>query len=296
MSEETNSGSTDKLNKNTQKYVEETQLPATVLLSRNKTAKKPAHFRENVVSAADLPTSISIPTPASAPAPVSARPPAPIHSQLLVSGKLTKEAQVLRTRCRQIGVSVFFRTHAPARSLGFTSAIQGEGKTFIARMTAEVMAEDNGIPVTLLECNWENPTLTSVYNLPPGPGLTEWLQGTCSLDAIRQPVTSNLTVIPAGGTGYNVTPLLRTLQQRGIESVLTKTDEVLLVDLPATVTTAYGPLAAHLVDTLILVVHMGVTPEAFVAEASNYLKDMHVEGVVLNQVVSNIPRWLRRLF
>src|SRR4051812_21194374 len=49
--------------------------------------------------------------------------------------------QVLRTRCKQLGISLFFRGDTPIRSLGFTSAIAGEGKTFLARLTAEVMAE-----------------------------------------------------------------------------------------------------------------------------------------------------------
>ncbi len=67
------------------------------------------------------------------------------------------------------------------------------------------------------------------------------------------------------------------------------------MDLPAIVTTPYGPFAAHLVDTLILVVRMGVTPESFVIEAHNYLEDLPVHGVILNQVVSHLPRWLQRV-
>lgn len=201
----------------------------------------------------------------------------------------------LHTRCKQLGVSVFFNGPSPVRSLGFVSAIAGEGKTFLARLTAESMAEDNGFPVTLLECNWENPTLSSAYNLGPGPGLSDWLLGRCDLSMIRRQVTGRLTIIPAGDGSYNPTQLLRAFQQRGVYSVLANPDEVLIIDLPATVTTAYGPLAAHLAESLILVVRMGVTPEPFVVEATNYLKGLHVHGVILNQVATRIPRWLRRI-
>src|SRR5579864_3234410 len=93
--------------------------------------------------------------------------------------------QELRTRCKQLGVSLFFQGETAVRSLGFTSAIGGEGKSFLARLTAEVMAENSSAPVTLLECNWENPILSSIYNLPLAPGLSEWLSGQCSLEAIR---------------------------------------------------------------------------------------------------------------
>jgi Mrp family chromosome partitioning ATPase len=214
----------------------------------------------------------------------------------LPSAKQPKElVQELRTRCKQLGVAIFFQGETSVRSLGFTSAIAGEGKTFLAKLTAEVMAENSSIPVTLLECNWENPMLRSIYNLPPGPGLSEWLSGACSLEAIRRQVTTSLTVISAGDNTYNAPQLLRIFQQRGLHSVLTNPNEVLVIDLPATVTTAYGPLAAQLADALLLVVRMGVTPESFVAEACHHLKDSHVRGIIFNQVASRIPRWLQRI-
>ena len=203
--------------------------------------------------------------------------------------------QILRTRCKQIGISLFFKDNASVRSLGFTSAIGGEGKTFLARLTAEVMAEEGTFRVTLLECNWDKPTLGLAYNLPPGPGLSEWLLGRCPLEAIRRRVTGTLTVIPSGDTNYNVTQLLQKLQQRSIHSVLTDPNEILIVDLPATATTVYGPLAAQLPDLLILVVRMGVTPESQVAEACHSLRDSHVYGVIFNQVASRIPHWLQKI-
>lgn len=221
------------------------------------------------------------------------------HAMYVPSGSSGRrgdnERQALRTRCRQLGVSLFFQEHTSVHSLGFTSAIPGEGKTFLAKLTAEVMAEDNAVSVTLLECNWDNPTLSSLYELRGAPGLSEWLLGRCPLEAIRQRVTKNLTVIPAGDGSFSPTKLLRELQQKGVRSVLASPDEVLILDLPATVTTAYGPLAAHLADVLILVVRMGVTPEAFVTEACNYLRGLPVQGIILNQVVSRIPGWLRRM-
>jgi Mrp family chromosome partitioning ATPase len=205
------------------------------------------------------------------------------------------QMQVLRARCRQLGVSLFFHEQVLIRRLGFTSSISGEGKTFLAKLTAEVMAEDNDVPVTLLECNWENPTLSTAYNLAPNPGLSDWLLGRCPLRAIRREVARNLTVIPAGDDSFSATKLLRQLQQKGVNSLLASPDEVLVLDLPAVATTAYGPLAAHLAEALVLVVRMGVTPEPFVTEACKYLKDLPVHGIVLNQVVSRIPRWLRRM-
>ncbi len=96
---------------------------------------------------------------------VSADPAIQLSSQPNLK-RLTEEERALRMRCGQLGVSVLYQGHTTVHSLGFTSAIAGEGKTFLAKMTAEVMAMDNEIPVTLLECNWEHPTLKADYDLP----------------------------------------------------------------------------------------------------------------------------------
>ncbi|MBE3560373.1 MAG: CpsD/CapB family tyrosine-protein kinase [Ktedonobacteraceae bacterium] len=205
------------------------------------------------------------------------------------------EVRMLRTRCGQLGTSLFFHERAAVRSLGFTSAIDGEGKSFLARLAAEAMAEDNNVPVTLLECNWEHPDLENLFGLKRGAGLAEWLRGDCGLEAIRQQVSHNLTVIPAGEDRHDAIRLLQQFRQKGVLNVLAHPDEVLIVDLPSVVMTAYGPLAASLVEALVIVVRAGVTPDSLVAEACANLKDLRVHGIILNQVESRIPRWLRQL-
>ena len=211
------------------------------------------------------------------------------------SKRAQEEARVLRVRCKQLCVAAFFQGRDAVHSLGFTSAISGEGKSFLARLAAEVMAEDDGTPVTLLECDWENPTLSTTFNLPSNRGLADWLNKSSSLTEIRYQVSPNLTVIPAGNSKNNAIGLLRTLQQQGMHDVLARPNEVLIVDLPSITTTPYGQLAASLLDSLILVVRMGVTPENFINEANSMLKDLPVEGIIFNQVKSQVPRWLRQI-
>ena len=214
---------------------------------------------------------------------------------LRLSQSQVAEAHRIQMRCRQLCASVFVDEQPAVRSLGFTSAIDGEGKSFLARLSAVVMATDLHIPATLVECNWEHPCFNDIFNLAKGPGLAEWLRGECELEAIRQPVSSNLTVIRAGDDRHETIRLLQNLHKRGLLSLLDHPNEVLIVDLPSLVTTAYGRLAASLAESLIVVVRMGVTPDAFMAEASTYLKDLRVHGVILNQVKSRLPRWLEQI-
>jgi Mrp family chromosome partitioning ATPase len=204
-------------------------------------------------------------------------------------------ARGLQERCRQLCLALFFDEHAPVRSLGFTSPLKGEGKTFLATVTARVLANDSNDPITLLECNWEHPTLHEYYGFSGTPGLAEWLRKECSESDIRHQASSNLTVIPAGDGKQDAVKLLQQLRREDFMDTLVHPNELLVVDLPAIVTTAYGSLAANLVESLIIVVRAGGTPDALVTETCTQLKDLPVHGVILNRVESHIPRWIRQI-
>ena len=204
-------------------------------------------------------------------------------------------AQMLQERCHQLCLSVFFREHVPVRSLGFTSSLAGEGKSFLAVVTAGVLSDDSSSPVKLLECNWEHPSLHDYFGFSPVPGLAEWLRGECSETSIRHQVGQNLTVIPAGNGRQDAVKLLQKIRQKGLLDMLAHADDLLIVDLPAIMTTAYGPLAASLVESLMVVIRAGVTPDTLIAETCAQLMDLPVHGVILNQLKSRIPRWIRNL-
>lgn len=204
-------------------------------------------------------------------------------------------ARILQERCRQICLSLFFREREPIQSLGFTSSIPGEGKSFLATVTATVLANDSSDPITLMECNWENPTLHEYFDCPPTPGLAEWLRGECSVEEIRYQINQRLTVIPAGNGKRDAVQLLQRVRREGLLNMPIRAKDLVIVDLPSTATTAYGSLAASLVDAVIVVVHAGVTPAALIAETCSQLKDLSVQGLILNQMESKIPRWIRRL-
>ena len=214
----------------------------------------------------------------------------------LIKNRDVANAQMLQEQCQQLCLSVFFREHAPVRSLGFTSSIPGEGKSFLARVTAEVLANDGSIPVILLECNWEHPNLAEYFGFPGVPGLAEWLRNECSEVHIHYRVSRNLTIIPAGNEKQDAVKLLQQVRLRGgLVNTLASSNELLIVDLPAIATTGYGSLAASLVESLTVVVRAGVTPDLQIAETCRRLKDLPVQGIILNQVKSQIPRWIQEL-
>jgi Mrp family chromosome partitioning ATPase len=206
-----------------------------------------------------------------------------------------KMVTLLQERCRQLGLTIFFGVDTKVQSLGLTSSIAGEGKSFLTIMMANILARDISNPITLLECNWEHPCFHEHFGIHPTPGLAEWLRGECDERSIRYQVNPNLTVIPAGNSRQDSVRLLQYMRKNHALDNFLHSDGLLIVDLPPVVTTAYGSLAASLVDSLVLVIHAGVTTELLVTETCTQLKDLPIYGVILNQMESRIPRWLRRL-
>jgi Mrp family chromosome partitioning ATPase len=212
-----------------------------------------------------------------------------------ISKQDVAKASALQERFRQLCLSLFFRSYSPVRSLGFTSSINGEGKSFLATVMANVLAHDSSDPVILLECNWEHPSLHEYFGIPATPGLGEWLRGECSETAIRHQYDHNLTIIPAGEGRRDAVRLLKQMRQKGLLEMVARSNELLVVDLPPVVTSAYGALAAALVEALLIVVHGGVTTDLMLTETYAQLKGLPVYGIILNQMESRIPRWIRQL-
>ncbi len=204
-------------------------------------------------------------------------------------------SRMLQEQCRQLCLSLFSREHNPIRSLGFTSSIGGEGKSFLALVAARSLARDSNDPVTLVECNWEHPTLHENFGIPAQPGLAEWLRGTCNENEIRYQVDDNLTVIPAGNGIQDPVKLLKRVRQRGLLKTFGRPDELLILDLPPVITSSYGSLAASLVETVVVVVRSEVIPANMLAETCAQLEGSSIHGIILNQGSSRIPRWIRQL-
>ncbi len=219
--------------------------------------------------------------PASAPKKLSSRDEANLHT--------------VREQARKLSLSLFFREQSPVRSLGFTSAMGGEGKSFMALMTASMLARDSTEPVILVETNWDHPTLHEQLGLSPMPGLAEWLRQECDESDVLHQVSENLSVITAGNGQSDAVKLLRLLRDRSTVDMISSTHALYVFDLPPIVTCSYGRMAASVVESVIIVVRAGITPEGMVAETCAQLKDLPVEGIMLNQVSSRIPRWLQHI-
>jgi Mrp family chromosome partitioning ATPase len=178
--------------------------------------------------------------------------------------------------------------------LGITSAIRGEGTTFICRTLAMVLANDAAKRVCIVDLNWWSPSDW------PGEdeqlGVADVLRDGCPLErVVEETGFPGLYVLPAGSMAPHERPALA--RSPDLEKMLVELSEDfdhVLVDLPAVHATSESLTLAESCRSLILVIGQGTTPDSQVSAALEELRGVTLLGVILNRSYSKIPRIIRK--
>jgi Mrp family chromosome partitioning ATPase len=178
--------------------------------------------------------------------------------------------------------------------LAVTSALTGEGVTFVARSLAAVLANDLDRRTCLVDLNWWSGTRAATGRRT---GMAGVLTGESSLEeAIVRTANPRLALVPAGDASVSERPVLARTERLGevLEELAGGFDHVLL-DLPAVLKNGEAlTLAAHS-EKCILVVRHGVTSESYVQAALADLSDHAVLGIVMNRSSTAVPERILRL-
>jgi capsular exopolysaccharide synthesis family protein len=175
------------------------------------------------------------------------------------------------------------------RTLAFTSAMAGEGKTITAANMA-IATAGHGRRVLVIDADLRRGRLHKAFGIAVGPGLADVLAGKVPIhDAIvGVPVGGDVIVDvlprgrqPAHPTAMLKVPTLPTL----IRAMHTRYDLVIL-DSPPVNLVSDALLIGKLVDGVIVVARAGVTDAAALAEAVRHLRGANAPllGVLLNDI------------
>ena len=160
-----------------------------------------------------------------------------------------------------------------ARSILLTSAIENEGKSVAAINLALSLVEVPSLRLCLMDCDRLKPSLEGYLGHPRRQGLTELLQGAITLDqAIRPTALERFDVIGAGASSPNPSLDLERLQ--ALLNALKRRYDYVLLDGPAVLSTNHPSLIGSVVDGILLVVRIGVTPKGLVEEAFQMLEGL----------------------
>jgi capsular exopolysaccharide synthesis family protein len=171
-----------------------------------------------------------------------------------------------------------------SRSIVFTSAVRGEGKSVATLNLAAAMAELPGTQVLVVDADLHHPALEDYLGLQRRQGLADVLQGTCPLDlAVRQTSIERVAVMGAGTLPMNPSRLLGSERMKVVLNMLKQRSSYVLVDAPEALRISDASLLGAIADGIVLVVRLESTPRYFVEQTHNQLEALggNVLGTLL---------------
>jgi Mrp family chromosome partitioning ATPase len=179
--------------------------------------------------------------------------------------------------------------------VALTSAVLGEGVTYLTRSLAAVLSYDTNSTVAVVDLNWRRPTEKD--DEKAGGGIAAVATAQTPLEDVLI-TTSNprLALVPAGEVPIARRPALSSSVELGaaLDQVSERFDHVIL-DLPPVLMSSDALQLSELSDAFVMVVRQGATPQSQVESALEELVGIQCLGVVLNRFDSKIPRRIRRL-
>jgi Mrp family chromosome partitioning ATPase len=176
--------------------------------------------------------------------------------------------------------------------LGITSAISGEGVTFVTRSLALVLTTDVAKRVCIVDLNWWS---RSDWPGEDVPGVADVVRDGLPLEqALHLTGNPGLHILPAGTASVVERPALaRSSELTKVLDELNEEFEHVLLDLPAIHATSEALMLAENCPSLALVVSQNVTPDSEVKSALEEIDGVPLLGVILNRSYSKIPRFIR---
>ena len=185
------------------------------------------------------------------------------------------------------------------RSVMVTSAMPGEGKSFVAANLAISVALHVNWNVLLIDCDLRRPTIHRQFGFHNVPGLSEYLTNATALpQLLLKTGIKNLTILPAGRLPDNPSELLSSERMAALlkEVAMRYDDRLIIIDSPPPKLAAESGALARYVDGILLVVKYESTPKNSVTELIARLGRNKVIGAVVNNFDAGSPRLHKKYY
>ena len=182
-----------------------------------------------------------------------------------------------------------------ARSIMVTSAVPGEGKSFVAANLAISIAQSIQEHVLIIDSDMRVPSIHRQFGFDDIPGLSEYLANGTPLSMLLQKTkVDKLSILPAGKPPHNPAELLSSQRMsKLLEEVRERySDRYIIIDSPPPKLTAEANALARQVDGILLIVKYGSTPRDMVSDLIELLGKEKILGVVFNRVDMRLSNYL----
>jgi protein-tyrosine kinase len=173
-----------------------------------------------------------------------------------------------------------------------TSALPGEGKSFVAANLAVSVAQHVNWNVLLIDCDLRRPSIHRQFGYQESPGLSDYLSNGISLQPLLLKTRiDNLTILPSGKPPRNPSELLSSDRMSALlkEVAARYQDRLIIIDSPPPRMAAESGALARLVDGIVLVVKYASTPREAVSDLIDKIGKEKVLGAIINRFEARSP-------
>ncbi len=194
------------------------------------------------------------------------------------------------------------------KTLAVTSPKKGAGKSTVCLNLAISFAMEFDCTALLVDADLREPDVRSMLDLPPGPGLADYLLGNAALeDLFVHPGIGNLVILPGSEAAANSAELLRSPMMTNLIQELRQryADRLVLFDVPPILSGADTLALSTYIDAVVLLIEDGKTSKEDIERACNLLRHANLIGILLNKsrelpesgpIKRRKPGFFRRLF
>ena len=190
-----------------------------------------------------------------------------------------EEFRTLRSKLFQI------RAKRPLKTLLISSALPGEGKSFVSANLALAFARQRGGRTLLIDADLRKPRLHELFGAPVKPGLFEYLSGKAEeFDIIQRSPVDDLFFVPGGYVSSSAAELIGNGKLELMIDRLSRLFSWIVIDSSPVIPVSDPTRLAQFSDGVLLVVRAGATPHLVVERAKREFHDAPLLGIVFNQV------------
>ena len=168
-----------------------------------------------------------------------------------------------------------------------TSALPGEGKSFVALNLAMSIASEVDSTVLLVDADVANPTLMKTMRIAPSKGLLDLLTRDSAdvADVLLKTNVPKLSLLPAGTPHRRATEMLasETMADLVREIADRYHDRIIVFDSPPLLVTTEARVLASLMGQIVMVVEADRTSQSAVNHALEMIESCPVVMVMLNK-------------
>ena len=191
-----------------------------------------------------------------------------------------EQFKILRT-------NILFPTSGkPPRVIMVSSAVPGEGKSFVASNLAISIAQNIDEHVLLMDCDLRIPSIHKRFGFEGVKGLSDYLSGSESISSLLlKTKLEKLSILPGGSLTRNPAELLTSDRMtKLINEVKDRySDRYVIIDSAPPQLTAESAALSRLVDGVVLVINYGKTKREIIADLVDMLGKEKILGIVLNR-------------